>query len=198
MVTTCQVRTVASLIGFAVFLSADNAAAWQDSGLPMVIPQPQHLKALDAGYLVLGEKGVLLSKTLAAEQMVDLFRLERERGPILPTVAWIYHQRKNAAYDWRAQADRNQLARKLVDQALAACNEPAKEDLLRLSRCLEVASRICLLYDAAYRQKLDKTQIIQRADTLLSWMDTNFPFQITEPDGGDPATWKPVVTYIRH
>lgn len=133
----------------------------------------------------------------AAPLMADLFRLERNKGPIVPLVAWIDYQWKNAAYDWLGQAERNQQAKKLADRAAAVCDVPAKADLVRLSRCLEVSSRVCLLCDAVYRQKLDKTQITNLADKLLAWLDENFQFQIAEPDGGDPGFWKDVVKRIR-
>ena len=129
--------------------------------------------------------------------MAALFRLERAKGPIVPLVAWIDYQWKNASYDWRGQADRNRQAAPLAAQAAAACDTAAKADLLRLSQCLEVSARICLLGDAVYREKPGKSEIGVRADKLLAWMDANFRFQATEPDGGDPGLWKAVVTRLR-
>jgi hypothetical protein len=133
----------------------------------------------------------------AATFMGDLFRMERDKGPIVPLVAWIDYQWKNAAYDWRGQAERNQQAKKLVDRAVVVCDTSAKADLVRLSRCLEVSARVCDLCDAVHRRKLDKMQIIDLADKLLAWLDGNFQFQIAEPDGGDPGLWKDLVKRIR-
>ena len=133
----------------------------------------------------------------AGPWMAALFRLERDKGPIVPLVAWIDYQWKNAAYDWRGQADRNLQARQLVDRAAAVCDTEAKADLLWLGRCLEVSARICMLCDAVYQEKPGKSEIGARADKLLKWLDANFQFQITEPDGGDPGLWKKVVERIR-
>jgi hypothetical protein len=133
----------------------------------------------------------------AAPSMAALFRLERDKGPIVPVVAWIDSQHRNAAYDWRGQADRNREARALVDRAAAVCESRAKADLMRLSGCLEVAARICMLADAVHREKPGKAEIEARAEKLLAWMDHNYSFQVAEPDGGDAGFWKATVRHIR-
>ena len=133
----------------------------------------------------------------AAPAMAALFRLERAKGPIVPLAAGIDYQWTNAAYDWRAQSDRNLQAKQLVDQAAAACDTEAKADLVWLSRSLEVTARICTLCDAVYRQRLPKAEIDARAAGLLAWLDANYQFQVTEPDGGDPGLWKDLVLRIR-
>jgi hypothetical protein len=132
----------------------------------------------------------------AAPSMAALFRLERDKGPILALVAGIDYQWKNAAYDWRAQAGRNQDARQLALRAAALCDTDAKADLEWLSRSLEVSARICTLCDAVYREKLPKAEIEARAQALLKWLDANFQFQASEPDGGDPGLWKPLIHRI--
>lgn len=132
----------------------------------------------------------------AAPSMAALFRLERDKGPIWPVVAAIDRQWKNASYDWRAQADRNLQAKLLADQAAAVCDTPSKADLVWLARSLEVAAKICTLCDALYRQKLSKGDIEARAAGLVTWLDANFSFQVTEPDGGDPGLWKGLVARI--
>ena len=66
-----------------------------------------------------------------------------------------------------------------------------------LSRSLEVTARICTLCDAVYRQRLPKAEIDARAAGLLAWLDANYQFQVTEPDGGDPGLWKDLVLRIR-
>jgi hypothetical protein len=130
--------------------------------------------------------------------MADVLRLERDKGPVVPLVAWIDYQWKNAAYDWRGQADRNLQAKKLVDRATDVCDTDAKAELVRISRCLDVTARIWMLCDAVYREKLSKVQIDARAEELVAWLDANFQFEITEPDGGDPGIWKNMVKRIRH
>jgi hypothetical protein len=134
----------------------------------------------------------------AAPFMIQLFRLEREEGAIVPLVAWIDYQKNNSKYDWQGQAWRNQQAKKLADKAEAICDDVhVRNDIARLSKCLDVSSRICLLYDACYRKKYDEKRIYRQSEKLLDWMDANFQFEITEPDGGDPGYWKSVVHYIR-
>jgi hypothetical protein len=123
--------------------------------------------------------------------------LEQTKGPIVPLAAWIDYQWKNAAYDWRGQADRNLEARKLANRAAAVCETDAKPDLLRLGQSLEVSARICMLCDALHREKPDRSELGARADKLLAWLDANFQFQTTEPDGGDAGLWKNVIKRIR-
>jgi hypothetical protein len=132
----------------------------------------------------------------AAPAMAELLRLERTKGPIVPLVAWIDYQWQNAAYDWRGQADRNLEARRPANQAAAACDTDARPELLRLSQSLEVSARICMLCDALHREKPPPAELAARADKLLAWLDANFQFQITEPDGGDPGLWKAVIRRI--
>ena len=132
----------------------------------------------------------------AAPWMVALFRLEREKGPIIPLAAGIDTRWKNAAYPWRAQAERNLEAKQLADRAAALCDTEAKADLVWLGRCLEVVAKICMLSDVVYRVKLAKSEIDARTAGLLQWLDANFQFQVTEPDGGDPGLWKGLITRI--
>ena len=132
----------------------------------------------------------------AAPSMAALVRLEREKGPILAVPAWIDFQWKNAGFDWRAQAERNRQAMPLVDKAVAACDTDAKADLVWLARCLEVATRLCRLCDAVYREKRPRAEIEAQAAALLGWMEKSFQFQVTEPDGGDPGLWKDLVKRI--
>jgi hypothetical protein len=115
----------------------------------------------------------------------------------MPLAAWIDYHWKDAGYDWRGQAERNRRAKHLVDQATSVCEADAKEDLVRLGRCLEVVARISMLCDAVYREKPGKAEINTRARELLDWLDANFQFEITEPDGGDPGLWKSLVTRLR-
>jgi hypothetical protein len=141
----------------------------------------------------------------AAPSMAEVFRLDRDKGPVVPLVAWIDRNArtqteyggKDPRYDWRAQAERNRLARQLVDRAAAACDTGAKPDLVWMSRCLEVSAKICMLCDAVRREKPGRAEIAKRADELLKWLYANFQFQVTEPDGGDPGLWKKVVAAIR-
>jgi hypothetical protein len=132
----------------------------------------------------------------AAPSLVALFRLERDSGPILAVPAWIDLQWKNAGFDWPAQAERNVQAKRLVDQAVDACNTEAKTDLIWLSRCLDVATRICRLCDAVYRQRQPQASIDAQAADLLAWLERDFSFEVTEPDGGDPGLWKELVRRI--
>jgi len=132
----------------------------------------------------------------AAPSMVALFRLERDKGPILAAPAWIDHQWNNAGFDWRAQAERNLQARQLVDRAVAVSDPQAKADLAWLAKCLEVGARLCRLCDAVHREKRPRKEIEALAADLLAWLDKNFQFQGTEPDGGDPGLWKPLIARI--
>jgi hypothetical protein len=132
----------------------------------------------------------------AAPSLVALFRLERDSGPILAVPAWIDLQWKNAGFDWQAQAERNMQAKQLVDHAVDVCDTQAKEDLIWMSRCLDVAARMCRLCDAVYRQKQPQTTIDAHAAELLTWLQHNFSFEVTEPDGGDPGLWQTVVRRI--
>jgi hypothetical protein len=132
----------------------------------------------------------------AAPWMAALFRLERDKGPILAVPAWIDYQWKNAGFDWRAQAERNLQAKPLVDKAMAACDTDAKADLVWLAKCLEVATRLCRLCDVVYRQKRPRAEIEAQAASILGWMEQSFPFQVTEPDGGDPGLWRALVKRI--
>jgi hypothetical protein len=134
----------------------------------------------------------------SAPFMANFFRLERDHGPIMPLAAWVDYHWKDASYDWRGQADRNRSAKQLVDQAAAVCEPDAKADLVRLSRCLEVLARISLLCDGVYREKPGKAEIDARAHELLDWLNANFQFEITEPDGGDPGLWRNLVTRLRN
>jgi hypothetical protein len=133
----------------------------------------------------------------AAAPMAAFYRLERQKGPILPCVAWIDAHYRDATYDWRGQADRNLQAKALVDQAAATCETPAKADLCWLSRCLEVSARLCRLCDTWHRKQVPPAKLDALAAELLSWLEANFRFEITEPDGGDPGLWKGVVGHIR-
>ncbi len=132
----------------------------------------------------------------AAPYMAQMFRLEKEKGPILSVMTALvtHHMRNKSPYDWAAQAERNRRAKVLVDKALAVCDAEAKEDLDWLSKCLEVGARICDFYHLVYRRKLPGAEINAKANELLAWLDENFQFQKTEPDGGDPAIWKSLVT----
>jgi hypothetical protein len=132
----------------------------------------------------------------AGARIAGLYRLERDRGPILPLAAGIDFQWKNTRYDWRAQAERNHQAKKLVDEAAAVCATEARADLVWMARCLEVTARICLLCDAVYRQKIPRSQSEARAAELIKWLNANFQFQVTEPDGGDPGLWKDLIKRI--
>ena len=123
----------------------------------------------------------------AAASMAAMFRLECDKGPILPCVAWIDFHWQDSAYPWRAQAERNRQAKQLVDRAAAACDTAAKADLVWMSRCLEVSARFCTLCDALHREKLPWADIDARAGELLAWLDANFQFQVAEPDGGGPG-----------
>jgi hypothetical protein len=134
----------------------------------------------------------------AAAPMTAFYRLERQEGPILPCVAWIDANWQDPAYPWRAQAERNRRAKQLVDRAAAACDTPAKADLLWLGRCLEVSARFCLLCDAWRRKDVSQADLDARAAELLTWLEANFRFEAAEPDGGDPGFWKGVLTRIRH
>jgi hypothetical protein len=133
----------------------------------------------------------------AAEPMAAFYRLERQAGPILPCVAWIDAHCQDAAYPWQAQAERNMSAKAWVDQAAAACQTPAKADLCWLSRCLDVAARFCRLCDAWHRKRVPPAELDARSVELLSWLEANFRFEVTEPDGGDPGLWKGLVARIR-
>jgi len=132
----------------------------------------------------------------AAPSMAALFRLERDKGTILAAPAWIDHQWNNAGFDWRAQAERNLQARQLVDRAVAVSDPQAKADLAWLAKCLEVGARLCRLCDAVHREKRPRKEIEALAADLLAWLDKNFQFQGTEPDGGDPGLWKPLIARI--
>jgi hypothetical protein len=134
----------------------------------------------------------------AAAPMAALYRLERQKGPILPCMVWIDAHWQDAAYPWQAQADRNLEAKALVDRAAAACETSAKADLCWLSRCLEVSARFCRLCDAWHRKTASPEELDARAAALLSWLEANFRFEVTEPDGGDPGLWKGLVSQIRH
>jgi hypothetical protein len=133
----------------------------------------------------------------AAEPMAAFYRLEKQQGPILPWVIWIDGHWREAAYPWQAQADRNWQAKQLVDRAAAACHTPAKADLVWLSRCLEVSARFCALCGAWHRKDVPQKQIDSRAADLQTWLEANFRFEVTEPDGGDPGCWKDLLAQIR-
>jgi len=115
----------------------------------------------------------------------------------MPLAAWIDRHWQDAGYDWRGQADRNRRGKLLVDQAASVCETDAKEDLVRLGRCLEVVARISLLCDAVYREKPGKAEINARARQLLEWLEADFQFETTEPDGGEPALWKNLIRLLR-
>jgi hypothetical protein len=132
----------------------------------------------------------------AAPIMASLIRLERDAGPVVPTAAWVDYQCRNAAYDWRGQARRNREARDLAARAAAVCRPTARGDLLRLSDCLEVVARICLLADAVHRERPGKPAIEAQAADLLTWLERNHAFHKAEPDGGDPGLWKQAVQHI--
>jgi hypothetical protein len=100
---------------------------------------------------------------------------------------------KNAEYDWTAQAERNRQAKIFVDKALAVCDAAAKEDLERLSRCLEVGARFCDFCHVIHREPLSGMEAGDKANKLLAWLDETFQFQKTEPDGGDPSIWKRLI-----
>jgi hypothetical protein len=133
----------------------------------------------------------------AGPWMAAFFRRERDTGPIVPLAAGIDLQSNSNAFDWLAQARRNIEAKPLVVRAAAACDTPSKPDLQRLAEGLEVTARICLLGDIVYRQKLPKVQVNARTAELLRWLDANFQFQVTEPDGGDPGLWKNLIERLR-
>jgi len=137
----------------------------------------------------------------AAKCMADMFRLERDRGPICPTIRWLERLATNSRYDWQGQAARNLAAQQLVDRAAAVCDPAAKEDLLRLSQCLDVGARFCRLLDRVHHPGPEKDAWRQSveagADELQALLEKNFPFQKTEPDGGDAGCWLPLVSRIR-
>jgi hypothetical protein len=137
----------------------------------------------------------------AAECMADVFRLERDRGPICPTVSWLERLATNGQYDWHGQAARNLAAQELVDRALAVCDPSAKEDLLRLSRCLNVAARFCRLLYAVHHPGPDddawRRSVEAGADELRAMLEKDFQFQKSEPDGGDAGCWLPLGSRIR-
>lgn len=137
----------------------------------------------------------------AAPFMADVFRLERDRGPICPTISWLERLAANGQYDWRGQAARNLAAQELVDRASAVCDPSAKEDLLRLSRCLDVAARFCRLLDAAHHPGPEKDawrrSVEAGADELQAVLERDFQFQKSEPDGGDAGCWLPLLSRVR-
>jgi hypothetical protein len=55
---------------------------------------------------------------------------------------------------------------------------------------LEVGARFCDFYHGIHREPLSATEAGEKANELLAWLDENFQFQQTEPDGGDPSIWK--------
>ncbi|NUQ64936.1 MAG: hypothetical protein HUU20_20935 [Pirellulales bacterium] len=132
----------------------------------------------------------------AAPWMAALFRLERDRGSVLAVPAWVDHQWKNAGIDWRAQAERNLQAKRLAEQALAVCDPQASADVSWLVQCLEVGARLCRLCDAIHREKRSREETDALAAEILTWLEKNFQFQTTEPDGGDPGLWKSLVARI--
>jgi hypothetical protein len=129
----------------------------------------------------------------AAPWMAKMFRLERDRGPLCPTIVWLERLAANAAYDWQGQAARNVAAKEFVDQAAAVCDPAAKEDLVRLSRCLDVGAEFCRLLHAAHHPGPDeeawRRSVKAGADTLQARLQRDFRFERTEPDGGDPGCW---------
>ena len=74
-----------------------------------------------------------------------------------------------------AQAERNRQAKQLVDRAAAACDTPAKADLLWMGRCLEVSARFCTLCDALHREKLPRAEIDARAARTAGLAGRQFP-----------------------
>jgi hypothetical protein len=129
----------------------------------------------------------------AAPAMAQMFRVERDRGPLCPTILWLERLAADGRYDWQGQAARNGAAKELVDQALAACDPRAKEDLLRLSQCLDVGAGFCRLLHAAHHPGSDqdvwRRTVQTEADTLRTRLEREFRFEKSEPDGGDPGCW---------
>ena len=133
----------------------------------------------------------------AAPHMADMFRLEREKGVLLPVLTALETYWKDPNYGWKAQAERNCQAKIFVDKALAVCDPDAKEDLGWLSKCLEMGARVCDFYDLVYQQKPPAAQVDAKATELLAWLDENFQFQKADPDGGDPGIWKDLIARAR-
>jgi hypothetical protein len=137
----------------------------------------------------------------AAKCMADVFRLERDRGPVCPTVSWLERLAADGRYDWQGQAARNLAAQELVDRASAVCDPAAKEDLLRLSQCLDVGARFCRLLDTAHhpgpQEDAWRRSVESGADELRAMLEKRFQFQKSEPDGGDAGCWLPLVSRIR-
>ena len=130
----------------------------------------------------------------AAHYLAQMLRLERDKGPIWPVLIWQEAKKDKSDYDWKSHVDRNLQAKALVDKAVPLCKSDAKEDLIWLSKGLEAGAKLYNLYDLIYRQKPAKEIIDSNAQQLLAWLDKNFRFQKSDPDGGDIASWKDLVT----
>jgi hypothetical protein len=132
----------------------------------------------------------------ATPAMVALFRMERDRGSLLVVPAWIDLAWQNAGFDWRGQIERNREGKRLVDAAIVACDTDARADLLWMSQGLDVAGRMCELCDALHRQHRPPAQLEAQAAALIDWMEKNFRFEATEPEGGDLGLWRDLVRRI--
>ncbi|MCL5098688.1 MAG: glycoside hydrolase family 20 zincin-like fold domain-containing protein [Candidatus Omnitrophica bacterium] len=129
----------------------------------------------------------------AAPYLAQMYRLERDQGPLLPVLTAI-EVIPPAGYDWAGQAKRNRQAASLVNQALRVCTEEAKADLAWLSRCLEAGARMSEFYDLAYGRRLPAPELDESGGRLREWLEQQFEFQITEPDGGDVGQWLGLIT----
>ncbi|MCL5096028.1 MAG: glycoside hydrolase family 20 zincin-like fold domain-containing protein [Candidatus Omnitrophica bacterium] len=129
----------------------------------------------------------------AAPYLERMFRFERDKGQLLPVLTAI-EAIPPTGYDWAAQAERNRQAKKFLDTALNVCSESARPDLSWLQRCLEAGARMSDLYDLVYRQKRPVAEATERAHELQAWMEREFKFEKTEPDGGDSGIWKTLIS----
>ncbi|NLF09320.1 MAG: hypothetical protein GX594_15275 [Pirellulaceae bacterium] len=128
----------------------------------------------------------------AAPHMAAMFNLERTSGPLLPVLI-VMERLRHSNYDWKSQARRNLQAKQLVDRALQECKPDAKEDLDWLSKCLDAGARFSELYGMIYQEENSAAVINTRANEILAWLDGNFQFQKSEPDGGDVGSWKELI-----
>jgi hypothetical protein len=133
----------------------------------------------------------------AAPYLVSMFRFEMEKGRLLAVPSAIAWEGMESPVDWRAQAARNRQAKPLVEKALMVCDPEARDDLRWLAQGLEFGARLSDLYQLAREPATSREQREGAVTSLLAWLDGNFKFQPTDPDGGDVGIWKALVNQAR-